>query len=425
MIACSLWAEASALSAQEFPRIIHQQHKTRNQSAWPPEWRALSSMWKARHPDWQWRFWTDEEEEVLFRDHLPEFYDLYKWIPQCREMEMAQADMSTYAILYVHGGIYADLDSAPFTNLEPIIAAVADRTGRSTAILTNIERPLPEDGSAEERGNGGLEEPYSLDNDVMIATAPKHEFFYGVLQSIMEYVTANNHTVCKASAHTATFDPAYMTSWGRISMAARAWTAEGMDVVGLKFLESMFLRERVDATFSMLALHVLSNASLEDLRIRPPPRNERHLERWLNQSTKRQQKREKLLKSRVSQISYENEGLQAKFTVFAHSPDLLILPIAVGPGSLPKAVLRRRYLECTDHHTGNVDVACFEKAMVENIIQEFPHEAGNTVLAICNQDEGIWEGSWDDERQKSFAKDLKEHLIRDASHKAGRKADEL
>lgn len=47
--------------------------------------------------------------------------ELYHWIPQCLDAKISQADLSAYAILYIYGGIYADMDTMPLVNLDALM----------------------------------------------------------------------------------------------------------------------------------------------------------------------------------------------------------------------------------------------------------------------------------------------------------------
>eukprot|EP00475_Leptophrys_vorax_P032797 TRINITY_DN5107_c0_g1_i1.p1 TRINITY_DN5107_c0_g1~~TRINITY_DN5107_c0_g1_i1.p1 ORF type:complete len:353 (-),score=52.34 TRINITY_DN5107_c0_g1_i1:121-1179(-) len=96
------------------PKIIHQSWKTRNVvsfssqgwfsypfSKWIPTWIKFN-------PQWKYYFWTDVDNERLFREtpELNPFLDVY--INLFGHIE--RADFVRYAYMYVYGGIYADLD---------------------------------------------------------------------------------------------------------------------------------------------------------------------------------------------------------------------------------------------------------------------------------------------------------------------------
>lgn len=373
---------------RKFVPVLHQQFHTADPEAWPPEWRSLSQLWREKHPSWQWRFWTDAEEAQLFHDELPEFEALYQHIPKCLDAAISQADLSSYAVLYVHGGVYADLDTLPFGPLDSMLEAAVEAAGRHVALLVNVARP---DDEEDVRGLGGFAEPYAVDKDVMMATAPKHPFFYEVLRSIQIYMARHNQTICNRARDTPTFDLMFLTAWGRLSMCARSWSVTGMNSTSLQFLEALFLRDPVDAAYISAVLHLLGNASMEDLLSHPPPKRDAHFEHWLEKATQRQAKRS------PEYLEFKHGQLRA----MVQGPDLFILPVAASPSSVTKASLRRLRIACTSG--SRTDPDCFLQPVREAIEQEFAgREPQQSLLAIFNQDAGVWEGSWSKVQQQAY-----------------------
>ena len=50
------------------PRIIHQTWKDHDI---PERFRAAQASWRTAHPDWEYRFWTDEDLERLVAERAP------------------------------------------------------------------------------------------------------------------------------------------------------------------------------------------------------------------------------------------------------------------------------------------------------------------------------------------------------------------
>lgn len=322
----------------------------------------------------------------MFAEELPEFEELYHWIPNCLDAKISQADLSAYAILYVHGGVYADMDTMPLLPLDPLIdAALEAALGRDLVLLPTISRP---DEDLEIRGVGGLEEPFSLDTDLMVSTAPRHPFFLEALRSIREYVVKHNQTVCGRDRRTPTYDLMFLTAWGRLSMLARSWQ-NGLKQSQLHFLESLFLREPVDATLVHLVLHVLPHHDLEDLAAQPPPRKHgARLERWLE----RMQRMPGTRKAKTLPLPEEYGEVQALF----QGDDLILVPVAVSP-AYDKRQLRELHLKCRDNSS------CFRENVSSTAQQQFPErDPRNNFLLVFNDDGGIWEGSWTAAEQQQF-----------------------
>jgi glycosyltransferase involved in cell wall biosynthesis len=96
------------------PRIIHQTWKTRDV---PKQFLFFQKTWQTHHPEWEYRFWTDEDSRELVAHHYPAFlgtYDAYR-DPICR------VDAFRYLVLKHYGGVYADLDFECLCPLDPLL----------------------------------------------------------------------------------------------------------------------------------------------------------------------------------------------------------------------------------------------------------------------------------------------------------------
>ena len=98
------------------PRIIHQTWKT---EAIPPQWQAAQQSWRDAHPEWEYRFWTDEDLERLVRERAPQLVPLFQRYPD----QIQRVDAARYVILYEHGGLYADLDMECVRPLDDLLDA--------------------------------------------------------------------------------------------------------------------------------------------------------------------------------------------------------------------------------------------------------------------------------------------------------------
>lgn len=85
------------------PRILHQTWKSTDV---PARLRVLQRTWRAHHPEWEHRLWTDADNERLIAEHCPEF------LPYVRGAmpPILRVDLARLAYLHVYGGVYADLD---------------------------------------------------------------------------------------------------------------------------------------------------------------------------------------------------------------------------------------------------------------------------------------------------------------------------
>ena len=149
------------------PKIIHQTWKT---SQVPPAWRYHVNTWKWQHPDWEYRFWNDDDGLHFITDHFPDLIDKYVGFPYA----IQRADLLRYALLYHYGGLYADID---YECLRPFDDLIENRS-----ILLGYE---PEIHARD------LDRKHMVSNALM-ASSPQNDFFAQVLNEIKNDQTVVN-----------------------------------------------------------------------------------------------------------------------------------------------------------------------------------------------------------------------------------------
>jgi mannosyltransferase OCH1-like enzyme len=87
----------------KIPRIIHQTWKDNNI---PDKWKAYQQKVKQLHPDWEYKLWTDADNDAFVKQYFPDFYDTYNGFSK----NIMRADVIRYLIMYQQGGMYLDLD---------------------------------------------------------------------------------------------------------------------------------------------------------------------------------------------------------------------------------------------------------------------------------------------------------------------------
>jgi mannosyltransferase OCH1-like enzyme len=85
------------------PRTIHQTWKT---NSIPEKFKKYQQSWMKKNPDFQYKLWTDEDNDNLIKNHYPQYYDLY----QSFDQKILKVDFSRFCMMHHCGGIYADLD---------------------------------------------------------------------------------------------------------------------------------------------------------------------------------------------------------------------------------------------------------------------------------------------------------------------------
>ncbi len=101
-------------STKKIPKIIHQTYKNHNL---PETYRICQREIKRLHPDFEYRFYTDQDMDVLMKTEFPEYYDKFNVLSRM----IMKIDMFRYFLMYKYGGLYVDMDYymfKPFDLLE-------------------------------------------------------------------------------------------------------------------------------------------------------------------------------------------------------------------------------------------------------------------------------------------------------------------
>ncbi|GME66109.1 hypothetical protein GTA08_BOTSDO04291 [Neofusicoccum parvum] len=140
------------ISNSKIPKIIHQTY--RNHSI-PEHWRPAQQSCVNLHPDYEYKFWTDEDADEFIAQEYPWFLETWRSYPH----PIQRADAIRYFALVHFGGIYIDLDDGCNYRLDPL-----------------LEYPawLP------------LTAPIGVSNDVM-GSVPHHPFFEMAILALKEY----------------------------------------------------------------------------------------------------------------------------------------------------------------------------------------------------------------------------------------------
>lgn len=109
---------------KKIPRIIHQMwldRKIIDNTSVPLRYDTLTfaQSWPLHHPNWSFTLWNAEKVDKLF-----EKYELRKWKSFFQTQiltHIEKCDFSRYALLYIYGGVYVDLDYHCHKNLEPLL----------------------------------------------------------------------------------------------------------------------------------------------------------------------------------------------------------------------------------------------------------------------------------------------------------------
>lgn len=143
------------------PRLIHQTWKSIDV---PEPLRSYQRRFRELNPSFEYRLWTDADNEAFVRRDFPRYYPLYRSFSR----EIYRADLARCLYLLRFGGVYADLDIEPLKPLDAFLASAGD------CVLGSE----PEAHARKRRGA-----PVLACNAVL-ASCPGHPFWERLLEEI-------------------------------------------------------------------------------------------------------------------------------------------------------------------------------------------------------------------------------------------------
>lgn len=144
------------------PPIIHQTWKT---DRIPRRYRSFVDSWRANHPGWEWRLWTDKANLQFVASKYPSLLDLYTSFPH----NIQRVDFIRYLILSTYGGVYVDLDLECIRPIGPLL--------EGQACVLALEH-------ADHARWHGV--PFIVSNALMAST-PGHRLFDKIIAEVIAY----------------------------------------------------------------------------------------------------------------------------------------------------------------------------------------------------------------------------------------------
>ena len=149
------------------PKNIFQTFETKDLS---PEFQAIVNSWKEKNPNYEYHFHDKNDREEFIRTKFDaRIYNAYKRIVP----GAYKADLWRYCVLYIHGGIYIDIDSVCLGEIDTFLNS-------SVECMTIVDFNLhPTEGK------------YNLANGC-IASIPKFPVLLECIHQIVEHVERNH-----------------------------------------------------------------------------------------------------------------------------------------------------------------------------------------------------------------------------------------
>ncbi len=149
------------------PKIIHNTYKNHDL---PETYKMCQTEIKRLHPDFEYRFYTDDDMDKIMKNDFPEYYDKFNELPRM----IMKIDMFRYFLMYKYGGLYTDMDYLMFKSFD----------------LLNEKVVIP---CNREDQNG---EPICLGNCIF-ASQPNHPYWKSLMDTLftinrIDYSTDEN-----------------------------------------------------------------------------------------------------------------------------------------------------------------------------------------------------------------------------------------
>lgn len=93
------------------PKIIHHT-APEDRCKWHNIWYECRQSWEDNFPEFEFKFWNDEDNRNLVKNDYPEFLEMYDNLPH----KIMRVDFVRFCILHKYGGIYSDMDIFCYKN---------------------------------------------------------------------------------------------------------------------------------------------------------------------------------------------------------------------------------------------------------------------------------------------------------------------
>lgn len=162
------WISQRPSPRKNIPHILHfmwLDKKDPKNSQYPDKYSTFIESWKKYNPKWQVVFWYNKDAERLWRlaifSRFKEQYSKMKHIEKC--------DFTRYAIMHAIGGVYVDLNTICYRNIDSLVA--------SREIILAAEPPE----HYEESWPG-----HTLITNSFLASRAHHPFWLALMDNITE-----------------------------------------------------------------------------------------------------------------------------------------------------------------------------------------------------------------------------------------------
>jgi len=151
------------------PHILHQTWRSAQLPRPFADWRAA---WRNLHPHWQHRFYDDADIRCLIAGRAPWLLSTHDRLPR----QIQRVDLFRYLIVFLDGGLYADIDMIPYQTIDPLLDGASCVLCVEHKVRRYRQRRL------------GYRIPWQLGTSIF-AAAPNHPFLAELIERIAEKAT--------------------------------------------------------------------------------------------------------------------------------------------------------------------------------------------------------------------------------------------
>jgi len=148
------------------PRIIHQTWKSKDL---PEEFQTYQRSWLEHHPDWEYRFYDDNDCLCFVKENYPDLFDIFNNYPK----QIQRIDMFRYLVIRTYGGLYADMDMECYKPVDTLLS--------NKKSVFSIEAHL----TSLRQKELGYREPCQIANCIF-AAAPTQTVFDKIIDKLCE-----------------------------------------------------------------------------------------------------------------------------------------------------------------------------------------------------------------------------------------------
>jgi mannosyltransferase OCH1-like enzyme len=150
----------------DIPKILHQTWRT---AELPAPFKAFRASWLNLHRGWQHQIYDDDRIYRIVCDRLPRWLPTFEALP----LPIMRADLFRYLIVFLDGGVYADIDTVSYRACDELLENSNCVLGTEMRVSSSLQASF------------NYARPAQIANFIFAAT-PEHPFLGSVIENIAQ-----------------------------------------------------------------------------------------------------------------------------------------------------------------------------------------------------------------------------------------------